>query len=500
MRSGTQSSLSTWGFAVAAGAPAFALVAAFYTATLLPGVAYWDTGEMQTVPYVLGIAHPTGFPAFVLGGWLFSHAVPLATPAWRLSWFSALASAAAAGALATFVAEATLDAFVGVAAAAVFAAGDVAWTRGVRAEVHDLALACIAVALAAGLRAARDGSARPLGLAAVAGGFGAATHPVAFLALPGVCLVAWPALARAGARTLALLSALALAPLGAYAYLPLRSSFVESHRLDPALEAGVRGGAIWDDGAPSTPSAFVRYVSGASFGAGDSFAQTLGANGLARWPEFERGLVFREYSYLVLTLAACGLTFLALRRPYVAAGLAAVAVAGGAFAANFSAESDPARYALPGLWATAACAGVGGWWVASAVAGERRALRTLLACALLAAGLWPSAPAAARDLARMRQIADARDIGREVGRFAEPGSLVVASWTFATPLAYDAYVARTFEARLVCGWPRDYADRFAEWRRRFGHVYFVVSPRYVVAPFAHALFSNARYQIAELGS
>jgi len=40
---------------------------ALFAFSLAPRVAFWEAGEMQTVPYILGIAHPTGFPLFVLG-------------------------------------------------------------------------------------------------------------------------------------------------------------------------------------------------------------------------------------------------------------------------------------------------------------------------------------------------------------------------------------------------------------------------------------------------
>ena len=29
---------------------------------LLPGLAFWDTGELQAVAPLMGTAHPTGFP------------------------------------------------------------------------------------------------------------------------------------------------------------------------------------------------------------------------------------------------------------------------------------------------------------------------------------------------------------------------------------------------------------------------------------------------------
>jgi len=47
---------------------------AVYVASLRGDVSYWDTGDLQTVPYILGIPYPTGFPGYVLIGWLWSHA------------------------------------------------------------------------------------------------------------------------------------------------------------------------------------------------------------------------------------------------------------------------------------------------------------------------------------------------------------------------------------------------------------------------------------------
>jgi hypothetical protein len=37
---------------------------------LMPGVGFWDTAEFQTVPPILGTAHPTGYPTYVLLGWV----------------------------------------------------------------------------------------------------------------------------------------------------------------------------------------------------------------------------------------------------------------------------------------------------------------------------------------------------------------------------------------------------------------------------------------------
>lgn len=44
-----------------------------YLNTLCPTVNFIDSGELATVCYKLGVAHPTGYPLFTLVGYLFSH-------------------------------------------------------------------------------------------------------------------------------------------------------------------------------------------------------------------------------------------------------------------------------------------------------------------------------------------------------------------------------------------------------------------------------------------
>ncbi len=69
-----------------------------YVRTLLPSVAFGDWGEMQTVPHILGIAHPTGYPTYVMLAWLVELA-PIGSVAFRANLLSAVF---VAGALATF--------------------------------------------------------------------------------------------------------------------------------------------------------------------------------------------------------------------------------------------------------------------------------------------------------------------------------------------------------------------------------------------------------------
>ena len=65
---------------------------------LLPGLAFWDTGELQAVAPLLGTAHPTGFPTYVILGWFASVILqPFGEPAFRMNMLSAVSVAVAAG-------------------------------------------------------------------------------------------------------------------------------------------------------------------------------------------------------------------------------------------------------------------------------------------------------------------------------------------------------------------------------------------------------------------
>ena len=90
-----------WRAAARVGAPVLVGVVAFALAhlTLLPGLALWDTGEFQAVAPVLGTAHPTGYPSYILLGWVASLLLaPFGEPALRMNLLSAITLGATAGA------------------------------------------------------------------------------------------------------------------------------------------------------------------------------------------------------------------------------------------------------------------------------------------------------------------------------------------------------------------------------------------------------------------
>jgi hypothetical protein len=76
--------------AVVTGVLAFTV----YFFTLAPSVAHVDSGEVAAACWTFGVAHPPGYPLYVLLAGVWAHAVPFGTVIERLNIFSALSSAA----------------------------------------------------------------------------------------------------------------------------------------------------------------------------------------------------------------------------------------------------------------------------------------------------------------------------------------------------------------------------------------------------------------------
>jgi hypothetical protein len=115
---------------------------------MLPGVAFWDTAELQAVGPLMGTAHPAGFPTYVLLGWLASVVLqPFGEPAFRMNLLAGLCVAVAAGVTVDLVRALTRSTLLGVAAGAGLGLTPIVWSIGTHAEAHALHLALLAVLL-----------------------------------------------------------------------------------------------------------------------------------------------------------------------------------------------------------------------------------------------------------------------------------------------------------------------------------------------------------------
>jgi hypothetical protein len=435
-----------------AGALAVVPAVLLYATTARADVSFWDTGEMQTVPWIAGIAHPTGFPLFVMGGWLFAHALPVGTIAWRMALFSGLAVAGAGWLLFGIVADETGQPWLGAGAAIAFETANTVWSRATRAEVHDLALLCIAATIYFSVRLHRDESGRNFVYAVGALAAGLAVHPVAIFAVPGLLALAIADRRKICARACAAAAVAATVMLATYAYLPIRSAIVTAARLDPTLQLGLNPGApFWDYAHPADLRRFVWLVSGAQFRTSEGFGGF--AHPLALLHAAAGAAVFlrTEFGIVTCVFALAGIVAVLRRDRVLGAAYALYALAGVPFAFAYVQEADPQRYLLTFEFVSIVLAALG---VAALTHLGHRVARIPRAV-WPAVGLLVFLAIGARNVYRNLGIitVNADPVGRKflaaVATASPPGSVVVADWTYATALAYGAYADGTLGKRIV---------------------------------------------------
>jgi Protein of unknown function (DUF2723) len=213
-------------FARSAPAIAFVIALAVYARTLLPGIAFGDWGEMQTVPHVLGIAHPTGYPTYILIA-AIAELAPIGSVAFRANLLSAVF---VAGALATLVAIAIrlkVHPFIAIAATLATGVVGTVWAAATVAEVNPLHLLLAALILHRALVWADDPTPVNLAVGALLIGLSLGNHLLTIFIAPFVVLfVLWAGRRALIARPLMLVPAALAGLLGlaVYAYIPLAAA------------------------------------------------------------------------------------------------------------------------------------------------------------------------------------------------------------------------------------------------------------------------------------
>ena len=148
--------------------------------------ASWDTAELQGVPYILGITHPTGFPLYVMLGYLWSHAIAISTVAWRMNAMSGVAIAVACVAAYGTARQFGANRAIALLATMWFAFSRNVWAHAARAEAQDLAVMCAALSIYLFVRWMREGDDRRFLAAFALCGVAMTAHPNALWILPGL--------------------------------------------------------------------------------------------------------------------------------------------------------------------------------------------------------------------------------------------------------------------------------------------------------------------------
>jgi hypothetical protein len=444
---------------------AFAVPLGVYLASLRGDVSFWDTADLQTVPYILGIPYPTGFPGYVLLGWIWSHAFALGNVAWRLNVLAAVACAGTAAALAALLITLGAATAIAFAAAVAYGLAETPWKHATYVDVHPVAFCAVAWAAVYVLRWARNAiwfDAVACVLATVAA---LACDNTTALAVPGLAIVALgrrPPLLR----TLRLAGGGGAALAAIYAYLPLRSAAVTGARIDPTLALGIPPGRpFWDDGHPATWAGFVRVVTGSEFRPHEALAGMLSARAVHHVVDDFLPLLVHDLGGFMPWLALFGAMMLWWRVPLVLAGLLLIALLPLLFASAYVVESEATRYYLPAYFAIALAAGYAIAVFDASLHGMRRyAILTTAAiawCALIFADF-----AAAPELFDQPADTGARPWIHRIATITPAHAIVVAPWNYATPLAYGTYVLHELGDRIVLtAGAHDYQTQYRSWMR-----------------------------------
>ena len=410
--------------ALAVALPALAL----YCATLMPDVGLWDTAEFQTVGPVLGIAHPTGYPAYTLLAWLASVVfAPLGNEAVRANLLSAALVAGAAGLVTATVARLTRRWPIAIGAGVALALSVEAWRVALHADPHALHIflaALLLLLLATWSERVNAGEPADRWLIGAAAVFGVAlaNHGLTLLLAPGIglmLLVVQPSLLRRLRFVLTCAFVLAATTVMLYLYLPIRSA------MNPPL----------DYANPQTWDGF-RYLVFAEQFRGD----------FQYPPEAVTGLSFVAGTSLVQLGAIAVFAFVGVlaawkRRTGLVVLLLAWLVVGWLFALVYV-NADIGRYYLVPLLATAMLGALGAdglWdWLSFRLAGMvLRAAALIGVFALLLPLTFPFT-------GRYSAVDESHDTrGRDwlAAMVAElpPNAVVVSWWGYSTTLWYGQY-------------------------------------------------------------
>jgi tetratricopeptide (TPR) repeat protein len=315
---------------------------ALYLRTLAPSLPTGDSGDFISASYVLGVAHPPGYPLYTMLGHLAT-LLPVGNPALRINLTSALFGALAVGLVGALIARIVLDAGRRPAAlAAAVITGAVAlavstafWSYSIVTEAFALNAALAALILLLAVMWWQEPRRfRLLWALGLVGGLSLAHHQTIILLGPAVLLLLAVGLRRLGvfgvrpqsrassrrrdrprageapvsqraaiAVQFAFSAALVLVGLAAYLYLPLAASS------DPPIN--------WGD--PDTPERFFDVVTRAHYGTFSLTAEDRLGSPLEHVRIFFDYL-WRAFGPLGLGLAVLGVVGLR-RRPLLATAL-----------------------------------------------------------------------------------------------------------------------------------------------------------------------------------
>lgn len=210
-----------------------------YFVTRAPGVMYTDSGELAAAAATLGVAHPTGYPLFVLIGHLWS-LLPWSSTIDGMNIFAGVVTASAVGmtvltidlilrrmfdSRSSSLSASEMSLFLADAGALLLAMAPIVWAQGTSIEVYGLNLLLITTALYCVLRASVETNAyRWIVTTSFVVGLMLTNHISSLFLTVGFLTILSSSPAFSFRKMWPYIFLPAILPLALYAYLPLRSA------------------------------------------------------------------------------------------------------------------------------------------------------------------------------------------------------------------------------------------------------------------------------------
>lgn len=209
-----------------------------YWRTAYPSVLPGDAGELQFAAWGFWLAHPTGYPLYLLLGGAWQHLLPFGDPAYRLNLFSAFWSGLAIGTAFLAFFHVTRSRSAAVIAALTLAVSPLLWSQATRAEVYALNTFFVVLLTLLGLQWRAQPQPRHAFAFALVFGLSLAHHRMTLLLIPAFAALfaeqAWswrrqPLNLLVRALPYAIVAAI---PLLLYLYIPFRAGATPYAALD----------------------------------------------------------------------------------------------------------------------------------------------------------------------------------------------------------------------------------------------------------------------------
>ncbi len=416
-----------------AAAIAFVIVITIYLQTLLPGPEFFDTGEYQVAPYVLGNMHQTGYPLHGVVGKIFGTLVPLGSFAYRMNLMSAVFLAITASLLIFISLRYRVSPLVALAAALSFAFAQNVWNTAIHADPHPLTALIAASLWLMALKWRDSGDRRWLWTMALVSGLGLGGAVILVAELPAIIIFAVITRPRDFFAPTTMIVAALLGAIGVvsiYTYLPIRAMMnAPLNYWDPQTWERFRDVVLSGGGGLFTPEG-LRSIPGVL---ASNAAQIVGWYGEWLTPAGET---------IAAVLGVIGFLTLVRRDWRVA-----LAMLIGFFLPIYAAVSVPnaerGRYFMMSTWLLFFLAAVGTQTVLIAPVKkiDRGSLRqSLLILAVAACLVFPYYLANSLWISSWHDDHAAEVFINEAFATLKPNALVVSWWGSSTALWYGRYV------------------------------------------------------------